>query len=467
MYNSFFKSVEKNFEKASRFYKEYDKGLLEQIKVCNAVYRIFFPIKLGDEIKVIEAYRVQHSQHKLPCKGGIRFSTDVNQDEVIALAALMTYKCAIVNVPFGGAKGGIKIDPKIQSEFKEKLIRRYTYELIKKNFIGSGIDVPAPDYGTGEQEMSWILDTYISLNPGDVNALACVTGKPISQGGVRGRKEATGLGVFYGIKELCNLKEEMNNLGLDVGLEGKRVIIQGLGNVGYHSAKFLYESGAIIIAVAEREGAIYNPKGFNIEEVMIYLKENKSILNFPGAKNIKNTLEALEIECDILIPAALENVINSENAHRIKAKIIGEAANGPVTTEADEILNKKGILIIPDIYLNAGGVTVSYFEWLKNISHVRHGRIERRFNENKNFKILQSIEKISGKKISEYERNIILHSPYEIDLVYSGLEDTMINSFHELLNIKKQKNIENLRIAAFTLAIQKIYNSYQILGIFP
>ncbi|WGH27267.1 MAG: Glu/Leu/Phe/Val dehydrogenase [Candidatus Bostrichicola ureolyticus] len=467
MSNSFFKSVEKNFEKASLFYKEYDKGLLEQIKVCNAVYRIFFPIKLGDEIKVIEAYRVQHSQHKLPCKGGIRFSTDVNQDEVIALAALMTYKCAIVNVPFGGAKGGIKIDPKIQSEFKEKLIRRYTYELIKKNFIGSGIDVPAPDYGTGEQEMSWILDTYISLNPGDVNALACVTGKPISQGGVRGRKEATGLGVFYGIKELCNLKEEMNNLGLDVGLEGKRVIIQGLGNVGYHSAKFLYESGAIIIALAEREGAIYNPKGFNIEEVMIYLKENKSILNFPGAKNIKNTLEALEIECDILIPAALENVINSENAHRIKAKIIGEAANGPVTTEADEILNKKGILIIPDIYLNAGGVTVSYFEWLKNISHVRHGRIERRFNENKNLKILQSIEKISGKKISEYERNIILHSPYEIDLVYSGLEDTMINSFHELLNIKKQKNIENLRIAAFTLAIQKIYNSYQILGIFP
>lgn len=247
--------------------------------------------------------------------------------------------------------------------------------------------------------MSWILDTYISLNPGDVNALACVTGKPISQGGVRGRKEATGLGVFYGIKELCNLKEEMNNLGLDVGLEGKRVIIQGLGNVGYHSAKFLYESGAIIIALAEREGAIYNPKGFNIEEVMIYLKENKSILNFPGAKNIKNTLEALEIECDILIPAALENVINSENAHRIKAKIIGEAANGPVTTEADEILNKKGILIIPDIYLNAGGVTVSYFEWLKNISHVRHGRIERRFNENKNLKILQSIEKISGKNI--------------------------------------------------------------------
>ncbi|WGH27765.1 MAG: Glu/Leu/Phe/Val dehydrogenase [Candidatus Bostrichicola ureolyticus] len=463
---SFFKCVEKNFDKASQFL-DYDKGILKQIKICNAVYQIFFPIKWDNEIKVIEAYRVQHSQHKLPCKGGIRFSPTVNQDEVIALAALMTYKCAIVNIPFGGSKGGIKIDPRIPDEFKEKLIRRYTSELIKKNFIGAGIDVPAPDYGTGEQEMSWILDTFISLNPGDINALACVTGKPISQGGVRGRKEATGLGVFYGIREICNLKKEMNNLGLEVGLEGKRVIIQGLGNVGYHTAKFLYESGAIIIALAEREGAIYNPKGFNIEEVMNHLKENKSILNFVGAKNIKNTLEALEIECDILIPAALENVINSENAQRIKAKIIAEAANGPLTIEADEILNKKGTLIIPDIYLNAGGVTVSYFEWLKNISHVRHGRMERRFNEIKNFKIFQSIEKISGKKISEYEKNILLHSPDEIDLVYSGLEDTMRNSFYELLYIKKYKNIENLRIAAFALAIQKIYNSYQILGIFP
>lgn len=464
---NFFKNVKRNFDKAANFVN-YEKGILEQIKECNAVYSMRFPVKFVNEVKVIEAYRVQHSHHKLPCKGGIRYSTTVNQDEVMALAALMTYKCAVVNVPFGGAKGGIKIDPQLLSiEHIEKVTRRYTAELIKKNFIGPGIDVPAPDYGTGEREMSWIVDTFLSLKSGEVDTLACVTGKPISQGGVRGRKEATGLGVFYGIRELCKMKSIMKNIGLEPGIEGKKIIIQGLGNVGYHAAKFFNQAGAIIIALAEREGAIYNKDGLDIEKVIIHLKETKSILNFPGSQNIKNTSDALKIECDILIPAALENVINSSNAENIKVKIIGEAANGPLTPEADEILSKKGVIIVPDIYLNAGGVTVSYFEWLKNLNHIRYGRMEKRFRENMNAEILQTIENISGKKISEKERKIILHGPDEIDLVHSGLEDTMINAFHELQELQKIKKIENMRTAAFALAIEKVGYSYQKLGIFP
>lgn len=465
--NSFFKCVEKNFDNAVKFLK-IEKGILEHIKSCNYVYHMKFPLKIGNKIKVIDAYRVQHSHHKLPCKGGVRYSITVNEDEVMALAALMTYKCAVVNVPFGGAKGGIKIDPhKTPIEYLENITRRYTFELIKKNFIGPGIDVPAPDYGTDEQKMSWIADTFMSINYNQIDSLACVTGKPISQGGIRGRKEATGLGVFYGIREFCRMKDEMKKIGLETGIDGKKIIIQGLGNVGYYATKFLYESGAKIIALAELEGAIYNPKGLNIEKLMMHIKENKSILNFPMAKNIKNSHEALEIECDILIPAALENVINTNNAKKIKAKIIGEAANGPLTPEADKILNNKGVIIIPDIYLNAGGVTVSYFEWLKNLNHIRYGRIEKRFNEKINHKIIQSVENISGKKISKKEREMILHGPNEVDLVYSGLEDTMINAFHELNNLKTIKNIKDIRTTAYALAIEKISYSYKELGIFP
>jgi len=360
------------FDKAAANLK-IPEGLLQQIKACNAVYRMKFPIKRDDgTVEVIEAYRVQHSQHKTPCKGGIRFAAEVNQDEVMALAALMTYKCAIVNVPFGGAKGGISIDPRKYSPYElEKITRRYTSELIKKNFIGPGTDVPAPDYGTGEREMAWILDTYMSMRPGEIDALGCVTGKPVTQGGVRGRREATGLGVFFGIREICNMNEVMDKLKMQTGIERKTVIVQGLGNVGYHAAKFFRENGAKVIALAEYEGAITNPKGLNEEEVFQHRKKTGSILNFPGATNIANSSEALELECDILIPAALENVINGENAPRVKAKIIGEAANGPLTPEADEVFIKRGILVVPDMYLNAGGVTVSYFEWLKNLSHVR------------------------------------------------------------------------------------------------
>ena len=466
---SFFDNVLRSFDKASKFTK-WENGLLEQIKACNAVYQMRFPIKRDDgSIEVIEAYRVQHSQHKTPCKGGIRFSQHVNQDEVMALASLMTYKCAIVNVPFGGAKGGIKISPRNYSEFElQKITRRYTAELIRKNFIGPGTDVPAPDYGTGEREMAWIVDTYESMKPGEIDGLACVTGKPITQGGVRGRKEATGLGVFFGVREVCNMPDVMEKLGLTVGVEGKRVMVQGLGNVGYHTAKYFRENGSKVVAIAEWEGAIFCEDGLNEEDVFQHRKKTGSIFNFPGATNIEKSTDALELECDILIPAALENVINGDNADLVKAKIIGEAANGPLTPEADEIFIKKGVLVIPDMYLNAGGVTVSYFEWLKNLIHVRYGRMEKRFTENMNKQIVGTMEEMTGKKISDTDRAYIEHGPSEVDLVHSGLEETMIEATHEIMNCwKANPAIPDMRTAAYVVAIDKVGIAYSELGIFP
>lgn len=466
---SFYQSVNQSFDKAATFTK-WDPGILEQIKACNAVYRMKFPVKMDDgRIEVIEAYRVQHSQHKTPCKGGIRFAAEVNQDEVMALAALMTYKCAIVNVPFGGAKGGIRISPKKYSPYElEKITRRYTAELVKKNFIGPGTDVPAPDYGTGEREMAWIVDTYQSLRPGEIDALGAVTGKPVTQGGVRGRREATGLGVFYGIREVCNMPDVMQRLGLATGIEGKRIIVQGLGNVGYHAAKFFQEAGAKIVALAEYEGAIWNDNGLNIQQVFEHRKTTGSILNFPGASNFAKNTDALEYDCDILIPAALEHVINGENALRIKARIIGEAANGPLTPEADEVFIQKGTLVVPDMYLNAGGVTVSYFEWLKNLSHVRYGRMEKRFTENMNAHILGQIEELTGKQVVERERQFILHGADEVDLVNSGLEETMIQATREIMMEWKQNpQLPDMRTAAFVVAINKVATTYVELGIFP
>jgi glutamate dehydrogenase (NAD(P)+) len=466
---SFFQSVERSFDKAAIF-TSWDSGILQQIKQCNSVYQMRFPIKReSGEIVTIEAYRVQHSHHKTPCKGGIRFSLRVNQDEVMALAALMTYKCAIVNVPFGGAKGGIKINPREYSTYElEKITRRYTAELIKKNFIGPGTDVPAPDYGTGEREMSWILDTYEAMHPGEIDSAGCVTGKPVTQGGVRGRKEATGLGVFYGLNEVCNMPSIMDKLGLSTGVKGKKVCVQGLGNVGYHSALFFQQAGAIIVGLAEYEGAIWNYDGLDVDRVLQHRNRTGSILDYPGAENFAKNTDALEMECDILIPAALENVINGENAARVKAKIIGEAANGPLTPEADEILNLKGAVVVPDMYLNAGGVTVSYFEWLKNLSHVRYGRLEKRFSESRNSNLLGKLEELTGKRVLPQEREIIVHGADEVDLVRSGLEETMISATREIVDIwQKTPAIPDLRTAAYVCAINKIGTTYAELGIFP
>lgn len=466
---SFFHNVEKSFDKAAVF-TDWDKGILQLIKQCNSVYQMRFPIKRENgEIVTLEAYRVQHSHHKAPCKGGVRFSNAVNQDEVMALAALMTYKCAIVNVPFGGAKGGIKINPREYTPYElEKITRRYTSELIKKNFIGPGIDVPAPDYGTGEREMAWILDTYTAMRPGEIDAAGCVTGKPVSQGGVRGRREATGLGVFYGLTEICNMPTLMKKLDLELGVKGKTICIQGMGNVGYHAALFFQQAGALIVGIAEYEGAIKKPDGLDVEKVFLHRKKTGSILDFPGAENFEKTGDALEMECDILIPAALESVIHGENAGRVKAKIVGEAANGPLTPEADDILNAKGVLIVPDMYLNAGGVTVSYFEWLKNLSHVRYGRLEKRFDENMNNHIVSQMEELTGKTIAPSDREFILRGAEEVDLVRSGLEETMIAATREIVDIwQKNPSIPDMRTAAYVCAINKVATSYAELGIFP
>ncbi|SHG48663.1 glutamate dehydrogenase (NAD(P)+) [Fodinibius roseus] len=463
---NFFNEVNKSFDLAAK-HSKYDEGLLDQIKICNNIYHITFPLERDDDsIEVIHGWRVEHSHHKLPTKGGIRYSTTVNEDETMALAALMTYKCAVVDVPFGGAKGGIKIDKSRFSDAElERITRRYTYELIKKGFIGPGSDVPAPDYGTGEREMGWILDTYRQLES-DLNAEACVTGKPISQGGVRGRSEATGRGVYYGIRETCRNADDMKELGLNPGLEGKTFVIQGLGNVGYAAAKNMISHGAKMVGVAEIEGSIYDADGIDLEGLMAYRKENESMIGFGDTKELEDNTAVLKAECDILIPAALENQLHDWNASEIKAKIIAEAANGPTTSEAHQIFKERGKLVIPDMYLNAGGVTVSYFEWLKNLSHVRFGRMEKRFEENSYRKILKVVEDISDRTFTEDEMKQLANGADEYDLVDSGLEETMINSYQQLNELRKKHDID-LRTSAYLNAINKVGVIYEQMGIFP
>lgn len=444
-------------------------GLLEQIKLCNSIYKFNFPLRNGDgTYHVIEGYRVQHSHHKLPVKGGIRYSSFVNEEEVKGLAALMTYKCALVNIPYGGAKGGVRIDHKKYTRDQlEKITRRYTSELIKKKFIGPAIDVPAPDYGTSSQEMAWIVDTFEAFNPEVINAKGCVTGKPLSQHGIEGRTEATGMGVFIGVREAVSVKEDMDELGLKVGLKGKTIVLQGLGNVGFYTAKYLSEAGAKIIGIAEYNGGLWDENGIDVDKIKAYQLENKSFNGYEKGEFIENSNALLTKPCDILIPAALENQITSENAHAIQAKIIAEAANGPVTQDANTILLEKGIMIIPDMYLNAGGVTVSYFEWLKNLSRVSFGKLEKRYDMKKYDELLEGIEKATGDSFSDEQKRVIIKGASERDLVNSGLEETMVTAYHHMNSVRKEKGIKDLRTAGFIVALERIAISYTDLGIFP
>jgi len=465
---SFYDEVNRSFDKAADL-TDHDPALLAQIRECNAVYHFTFPIKRNDgTVETIHAWRAEHSQHKLPTKGGIRYSLLVNEDEVRALAALMTFKCALVDVPFGGAKGGVKIDrSKYSRDELERITRRMTFELIRKNFIGPGVDVPAPDFGTGQTEMAWMADTYTTLTTGELDSFACVTGKPVAQGGIRGRVEATGRGVFFGIREVCNTAEEMEALGLATGIEGKRVVMQGLGNVGYHAARFLEDAGAVLVGIAEYEGAIHDPGGLELEKVVEHRRDSGSILGFPGATDIADSTRALEIDCDILIPAALEGQITTENAPRIQAKVVAEAANGPTTFEADAILAEKGVLVIPDTYLNSGGVTVSYFEWVKNLSHVRFGRLEKRSVAAAFGRMADAVETITGQRLPG-ERDLYAKGAGEAELVASGLEDTMIDAYHQIRAVQQSRDPKpDLRTAAFICSIDKIAQCYEELGIFP
>jgi len=467
---SFFEQVNMNFDRAAAL-TDHPKGLLEQIKSVNSVIHFTFPLIRDDEsIEVMHAWRAEHSQHKLPTKGGIRYAANINEDEVMALSALMTYKCAIVNVPFGGAKGGVRIAAHSYSVGElERITRRFTFELNKKNFIGPGLDVPAPDFGTGGREMAWIADTYMTLNPHDIDALGCVTAKPVGQGGIRGRIEATGRGVFFGLREACKVTEDMRALDLTPGLEGKRVVIQGLGNVGYHAAKFLQEDGgALIVGAIEYEGAISKPGGIDVEALMEHRRSSGSILGFDGADDLPSREAGLELDCDILIPAALENAITMDNAPQVKAKIVAEAANGPISSAASIHLFERGVLVIPDAYINAGGVTVSYFEWLKNLQHVRFGRMQKRFVESSTRKLIAAIERSTDRIFSDRQIDEIARGPGEIDLVNSGLEETMIEAYHEIRDTQKAKGDGvDLRTASMINAIDKVAVSYRELGVFP
>jgi len=460
--------VGRQFDKAARTLK-LPSGLIGQIKACNAVYQMQFPVKVGHHYEQFIGWRAEHSQHKKPLKGGIRFSPTVTQDEIMALAALMTYKCAIVNVPFGGSKGGVRIAPwKYKRSVIERVTRRFTAELIKKNFIGPGENVPAPDMGTGPREMAWMADTFDVFHPGGLDNMACVTGKPVEQGGIQGRREATGRGILYGIKEATNDKKIMKKLGMPLGVDGKIIAVQGFGNVGWNATNFLHEEGTIIVGIGEWDGCIINPKGLDPVKVIKHRQKTGSIKNYPGAKTVENPKAVLALECDILIPAALENQITLENVRGVKCKILAEGANGPTTSGAEEILLKNGVLIIPDIYLNAGGVTVSYFEWGKNLSHMRYGRMEKRFEEIKTEQFLNFNETFMNKKIDRKIRKSIVKGPDEIDLVNSGLEETMRIAFGEIMEIyNRKKGINDLRTAAFALAIDKVATTYLQLGIFP
>lgn len=443
-------------------------GTAEAIKNCNSVLQVRFPVQIRDKIEVFTGWRAVHSTHRLPVKGGIRYAPYADQDEVEALAALMSYKCALVDVPFGGAKGALLIDPsKYTRDELQVITRRFTMELVRKGFLSPATNVPAPDVGTGQREMAWMADTYKQLHPEDVNHMGCVTGKPVGHGGIAGRVEATGRGVQYAIQEFFRHPDDVQKARLTPGLAGKAVVIQGLGNVGYHAAKFLSEEdGARIIAVIERDGVIRDEKGLCIEDVHAYLVEHKTIKGFPGAAFDENGQQALEMECDILIPSAMEAQITHDNAVRINAKIIFEAANGPVTFAADEILYAKGVTIIPDIYVNAGGVTVSYFEWIRNLSHIRFGRMERRHDELRNTQYASLLEEMTGTRIADHEKLKMTRGADEIDLVRSGLDDTMRNAYQQIREVLLSNDkVRDYRTAAFVIAIEKISRTYLEVGI--
>ncbi len=460
----FLKSVDQVFDNAAKVLK-LSPALSNQIKSPNATYKVNFGVRINNQIKTFTGYRCVHSDHLEPVKGGIRFSLLADQSEVEALAALMTYKCALVDIPFGGSKGALIIDPNSYNKFDlERITRRFSQELIKRDMINPSQNVPAPDMGTGEREMAWIADEYRRLNPVDINAFACVTGKPINKHGIRGRTEATGRGVQYAVREFFRHKKDLKIAKLQGSIEGKTVIVQGLGNVGYHAAKFLsQEDGAKIIGVIERDGAIYDKKGVNVEKLKKHILKTGSVKKYKGYTSSGSKL--LTASCDILIPAALEGVINTDNAKKIKAKLIVEAANGPITYEADQILAKEKV-IIPDLYANAGGVTVSYFEWVKNLSRIRFGRLHKRGEENKILNLISSVEEITGRKLNLSNKENIIKGSDEIDLVRSGLDDTMRLAYIAMSYRMHSKNkVKDLRTSAMSIALEKIALSYETLGL--
>ncbi|MAJ15345.1 MAG: glutamate dehydrogenase [SAR116 cluster bacterium] len=468
----FLKSIEENYKKAiiclqkSEGKELYTDELAKQVMTVNSTYVVRFGVRLRGTIHTFTGYRSVHSDHVEPVKGGIRYDLAVNQDEVDALAALMTYKCSLVEVPFGGSKGGLIINIRDWTEEElEKITRRFTDELSKRDLIHPSQNVPAPDVGTGEREMAWMADEFRKLHPTELNAWACVTGKPVNKGGIGGRTEATGRGVQYALQAFFDNPVDAKKTGLTPGLKGKRVIVQGLGNVGYHAALFLStQDNCLVTHVIERDGSIVDREGINIEKLREHILENAGVKGFKGY--VDKGAEILEEDADILIPAAMELVINKENAEKIKTPLIIEAANGPVSSEADAILIKKGVIIIPDLYANAGGVTVSYFEWIKNLSRIRLGRLQRRAQENQTSLMIQALEKMTGSNFPEEYKDLVMQGSSEIDLVRSGLEDTMRNTYEVISEVwNKNPNAEDLRTAAMMVSVKRVMDSYKSLGL--
>nr|WP_072776035.1 Glu/Leu/Phe/Val dehydrogenase [Marivita hallyeonensis] len=448
-------------------------GLEEKIRVCNSTYTVRFGVRLRGQIRTFTGYRSVHSEHMEPVKGGIRFATSVNQDEVEALAALMTYKCALVEAPFGGSKGGLCIDPREYDEHEmEQITRRFAYELAKRDMIHPAQNVPAPDMGTGEREMAWIADQYARMNTTDINARACVTGKPLNAGGISGRVEATGRGVQYALREFFRSPDDKKAANLAGSLDGKRVVVQGLGNVGYHAAKFLQsEDGCKIIGIIEHDGALFNEVGLDVDAVRDWIVKHGGVTGFPDAAHTAEGASVLESDCDILIPAALEGVINLTNAKNIQAPLIIEAANGPITAGADDILRGKGTVIIPDMYANAGGVTVSYFEWVKNLSHIRFGRMQRRQEEARHQLVIDELQRLDDMLGDAWSMTPDFKEKYlrgadELELVRSGLDDTMRIAYQSMREMwHSREDVQDLRTAAYIVSISKVAASYRAKGL--
>ncbi|WP_316015543.1 Glu/Leu/Phe/Val dehydrogenase [Roseobacter sp. HKCCA0434] len=469
---SFRQSVDMMFNRAVAL-MDLPPGLVEKIRVCNATYTVRFGVRLRGDIQTFTGYRAVHSEHMEPVKGGIRYASNVHQDEVEALAALMTYKCALVETPFGGSKGGLAIDPRDWEEDElERITRRFAYELIKRDLIHPSQNVPAPDMGTGAREMAWIADQYRRMHTTDINARACVTGKPLNAGGIEGRVEATGRGVQYALREFFRHPTDVAKAGMEGKLDGKRVVVQGLGNVGYHAAKFLSEQdGCLVTCIMERDGAIMDEAGLNVEDVRAHILKTGGVKGFPGSTFEENGAKGLELDCDILVPAALEGVINLSNARDVKAKLIIEAANGPVTAGADEILRERGCVIIPDMYANAGGVTVSYFEWVKNLSHIRFGRMERRREEARHALLVEELESLqtaagNNLVLSEKFKKEYLEGAGELELVRSGLDDTMRSAYQSMQAIwHERQDVTDLRTAAYLVSIGRVASSYVSMGL--
>jgi len=439
----------------------FSQDLLDHVKSTHSLIKVNVGVEIDKKIHNFTGWRAVHSEHVLPSKGGMRYSINVDQDDTEALASLMTYKCAIVDIPFAGSKGGLKINPKDYTEEQLRLITKaFATKLINKGFLSPALNVPAPDMGTSEKEMEWIKDTYKSLRPEDINYRGCVTGKPLHSGGIAGRTEATGRGIEEVIREIFRHKHVVKESNLKNELKDNLIVIQGFGNVGSNLAKHLYNRDkAKIVAIGESNGYLYNEKGIDINNLITFYQKNKTINNPKLGIFTDKPEELLELDCDILIPAALENAITLKNVERIKAKVILEAANGPISFDADKKLNEKGIIVMPDIYVNAGGVVVSYFEWVKNISHIRFGRVEKRFQEDKILELIDLIDKKTKTKTTPELVTKIIHGANEEDLAFSGLEDAMRNSFNEILQIKKQIK-KSFRESAYYLSLQKIRKFY-------